>query len=42
MTEKYLFSEEDASILCAFLEPMLAVDFRDRVYARDVDFDIWD
>ncbi|KAJ2927180.1 hypothetical protein H1R20_g9931, partial [Candolleomyces eurysporus] len=36
MVEKYLYSEEDAGVLCAFLEPMLAVDFRDRVYARDM------
>ncbi|KAF6766088.1 CMGC/SRPK protein kinase [Ephemerocybe angulata] len=36
MTEKYLYSDEDASNLCAFLEPMLAVDFRDRVHVRDM------
>lgn len=36
MLEKYLYTEEDASALCAFLEPMLAVDFRDRVYIRDM------
>ncbi|RXW22965.1 hypothetical protein EST38_g2890 [Candolleomyces aberdarensis] len=36
MVEKYLYSEEGAGVLCDFLEPMLAVDFRDRVNARDM------
>ena len=41
MIEKYLYSEEDSAALCAFLEPMLAVDFRDRVNARDVTEHPW-
>lgn len=36
MIEKYLYSEEDSDALCAFLSPMLAADFRERVNARDV------
>ncbi|EGO02812.1 hypothetical protein SERLA73DRAFT_48203 [Serpula lacrymans var. lacrymans S7.3] len=36
MTEKYLFSSAESAELCAFLEPMLAVDQRDRKEARDV------
>lgn len=41
MTEKYLYSEEDSAALCAFLEPMLSVDFRNRVNARDVAEHPW-
>ena len=36
MTEKYLFSKADSTVLCSFLEPMLAPDQRDRKEARDV------
>jgi hypothetical protein len=30
MMEKYLFTELDAALLCAFLEPMLMVDMKIR------------
>ncbi|KAH7929395.1 kinase-like protein [Leucogyrophana mollusca] len=36
MTEKYLFSAADATALCTFLEPMLAIDQRARKEARDM------
>jgi len=36
MMEKYLYKEKDAVALCDFLEPMLAVDQRDRKEARDM------
>lgn len=36
MTEKYLFGSSDTSDLCAFLEPMLAVDQRERKEVRDM------
>ncbi|KAJ7275407.1 kinase-like domain-containing protein [Mycena haematopus] len=36
MTEKYLWSESDATVLCTFLEPMLAVDPRKRADAKDM------
>ncbi|KIM85486.1 hypothetical protein PILCRDRAFT_817513 [Piloderma croceum F 1598] len=36
MMEKYLYNEKDAMALCDFLEPMLAVDQRDRKEARDM------
>ncbi|KAF8140045.1 kinase-like protein [Boletus edulis] len=36
MVEKYLFSSAVAAGLCAFLEPMLAVDQRERKEARDM------
>ncbi|TFK41305.1 kinase-like domain-containing protein [Crucibulum laeve] len=36
MTEKYLFAEQDATSLCAFLEPMLTVDMRNRKHAREM------
>lgn len=36
MVEKYLYNEKDAVMLCSFLEPMLAVDMRDRKAARDM------
>ncbi|KAG1757337.1 kinase-like protein [Suillus lakei] len=36
MTEKYLFSTSEADDLCAFLEPMLAVDQRERKEVRDM------
>jgi serine/threonine-protein kinase SRPK3 len=36
MMEKYLYSENDAVALCDFLEPMLAVDHRDRKEAREM------
>ena len=34
MTEKYLFTDSDATSLCEFLEPMLTVDMRLREDAR--------
>ena len=36
MMEKYLYKDKDAVMLCSFLEPMLAVDQRDRKEARDM------
>ncbi|KIK49627.1 hypothetical protein CY34DRAFT_121644 [Suillus luteus UH-Slu-Lm8-n1] len=36
MTEKYLFSTSEADGLCSFLEPMLAVDQRERKEVRDI------
>ncbi|KAG1826199.1 kinase-like domain-containing protein [Suillus subaureus] len=36
MTEKYLFSTSEADNLCSFLEPMLAVDQRERKEVRDM------
>lgn len=36
MIEKYHFTERDSVALCKFLLPMLAVDRRKRVNARDV------
>lgn len=36
MTEKYLFSISEADGLCSFLEPMLAVDQRERKEVRDM------
>jgi serine/threonine-protein kinase SRPK3 len=36
MMEKYLYKEKDATLLCSFLEPMLAVDMRDRKEAREM------
>ena len=41
MIEKYLFSEADASLLCEFLEPLLATDMKDRAYARDLKDHKW-
>ncbi|KAF9535463.1 kinase-like domain-containing protein [Crepidotus variabilis] len=41
MVEKYLYSEADASILCGFLEPMLTLDMRARVNARDLKGNKW-
>ena len=41
MIEKYLFSESDASLLCEFLEPLLATDMKDRSYARDLKDHKW-
>ena len=41
MIEKYLFSEADATLLCEFLEPMLAIDMRDRSNARDLKDHRW-
>ncbi|KAH9487080.1 Serine/threonine-protein kinase SKY1 [Psilocybe cubensis] len=41
MIEKYLFSEADATILCDFLEPMLAVDMRERKSAREMKNHKW-
>ena len=41
MIEKYLFSESDATLLCDFLEPLLATDAKDRAYARDVKDHKW-
>lgn len=36
LTEKYLFTENDAKNACDFLEPMLRVDFRARARAADM------
>ncbi|KAJ7630570.1 CMGC/SRPK protein kinase [Roridomyces roridus] len=36
MQEKYLWNETDAGVLCTFIEPMLAVDPRDRKNAREM------
>nr|GAT49705.1 CMGC/SRPK protein kinase [Mycena chlorophos] len=36
MTEKYLWHEADATVLCSFLEPMLSVDPRNRADAKDL------
>jgi len=36
MTEKYLLDEKQSDALCDFLLPMLAVDMRQRVHARDM------
>jgi serine/threonine protein kinase len=36
MAEKYMYSEEDSEILCEFLEPLLVVDQKHRVHARDM------
>ncbi|PAV21830.1 kinase [Pyrrhoderma noxium] len=36
MTEKYLFTENDAKALCDFLTPMIRVDFRARARAADM------
>jgi hypothetical protein len=36
MTEKYLYAEDDADSLCAFLLPMLKADWRERANARDM------
>jgi serine/threonine-protein kinase SRPK3 len=33
MREKYLFDPEEADMLCSFLEPMLALDMRERASA---------
>lgn len=41
MIEKYLYTEEESAALCEFLEPMLAVDMRQRAYARDVKNHKW-
>ena len=41
MIEKYLFSESDATLLCEFLEPLLATDMKDRAYARDLKDHKW-
>ena len=41
MIEKYLFSDSDASLLCEFLEPLLATDMKDRAYARDLRDHKW-
>ncbi|KAJ7785901.1 CMGC/SRPK protein kinase [Mycena metata] len=36
MQEKYLWSESDTTMLCSFLEPMLATDPRNRADAKDM------
>ncbi|KAF7367240.1 Protein kinase dsk1 [Mycena sanguinolenta] len=36
MMEKYLWNDPDATVLCAFLEPMLAIDPRKRADAKDM------
>lgn len=41
MTEKYLFTEEDAVALCEFLHPMLSIDMKQRARARDMLNHAW-
>src|SRR6266545_6586942 len=41
MIEKYLYTEAESVILCDFLEPMLNVDFRARINARDIKDHKW-
>jgi len=41
MTEKYLFTDSDATSLCEFLEPMLMVDMRLRQDARGMVNHMW-
>ena len=41
MIEKYLHSEAESVALCDFLEPMLAVDMRERAHARDMKNHKW-
>jgi len=41
MVEKYLFSSAAATELCAFLEPMLALDQRERKEAQDMIDHVW-
>lgn len=41
MVEKYLFSEADSALLCDFLDPMLAIDMRERTHARDMKNHRW-
>lgn len=41
MIDKYLFSEEDATLLCSFLVPMLSPDMRGRVEARAMIVHPW-
>jgi len=41
MIEKYLYTEIESIALCGFLEPMLAVDMRERAYARDMKNHKW-
>jgi serine/threonine-protein kinase SRPK3 len=41
MVEKYLFTTSEATALCNFLEPMLAVDQRERKEARDCVDHAW-
>ncbi|KAG7450208.1 kinase-like protein [Guyanagaster necrorhizus] len=36
MVEKYLYTDQDATILCDFLEPMLVIDMKQRSHARDM------
>lgn len=36
MADKYLFSNAAAAELCTFLQPMLALDQRERKEARDM------
>lgn len=41
MIEKYLYPETESVALCDFLEPMLAIDMRERAYARDMKNHKW-
>ena len=41
MVEKYLYTEAESVALCDFLEPMLKVDFRGRITARDIKHHKW-
>jgi len=36
MREKYLFESAEADAVCSFLEPMLALDMRERASAREM------
>jgi hypothetical protein len=36
LVEKYLYTESDSRAVCAFLLPMLTVDFKHRAAARDM------
>jgi hypothetical protein len=41
MIEKYLYSEEESTALCEFLEPMLATDMGQRAHARNMKNHKW-
>ncbi|KAL6299628.1 kinase-like domain-containing protein [Sparassis latifolia] len=41
MAEKYLWTEENSEAFCAFLEPMLIIDYRERMQARDLIHHPW-
>lgn len=41
MVDKYLYTEAESAALCDFMEPMLSVDFRARINARDMKHHKW-